>query len=42
MILFLTDPVAVGLIALGEPLIRLLFEHGAFTAESDPPDRTSP
>jgi putative peptidoglycan lipid II flippase len=25
---------AVGLIALGEPLIRLLFEYGAFTAES--------
>jgi putative peptidoglycan lipid II flippase len=33
-ILFLTVPMAVGLITLGEPLIRLLFEHGAFTAES--------
>ena len=33
-ILFLTIPMAVGLITLGEPLIRLLFEHGAFTAES--------
>ncbi len=33
-ILFLTVPMGIGLIALGEPLIRLLFEHGAFTAES--------
>lgn len=33
-ILFLTIPLAVGLMALGEPLIRLLFEHGAFTAEN--------
>jgi putative peptidoglycan lipid II flippase len=33
-ILFLTIPMGIGLIALGEPLIRLLFEHGAFTAES--------
>jgi putative peptidoglycan lipid II flippase len=33
-ILFLTIPMAVGLMTLGEPLIRLLFEHGAFTAES--------
>jgi putative peptidoglycan lipid II flippase len=33
-ILFLTVPMGVGLITLGEPLIRLLFEHGAFTAES--------
>jgi putative peptidoglycan lipid II flippase len=33
-ILFLTIPMAVGLITLGEPLIRLLFEYGAFTAES--------
>jgi len=33
-ILFLTIPMAVGLMTLGEPLIRLLFEHGAFTAEN--------
>jgi len=33
-ILFLTIPMGIGLITLGEPLIRLLFEHGAFTAES--------
>ena len=33
-ILFLTVPMGIGLIALGEPLIRLLFEYGAFTAES--------
>jgi putative peptidoglycan lipid II flippase len=33
-ILFLTIPMGIGLMALGEPLIRLLFEHGAFTAES--------
>jgi putative peptidoglycan lipid II flippase len=33
-ILFLTVPMAVGLMTLGEPLIRLLFEYGAFTAES--------
>jgi putative peptidoglycan lipid II flippase len=33
-ILFLTIPMAVGLMTLGEPLIRLLFEHNAFTAES--------
>ncbi|HYU18561.1 MAG TPA: murein biosynthesis integral membrane protein MurJ [Chloroflexota bacterium] len=30
-ILFLTVPMAVGLITLGEPLIRLLFERGEFT-----------
>lgn len=33
-ILFLTIPMAVGLVTLGEPLIRLLFERGEFTAES--------
>jgi putative peptidoglycan lipid II flippase len=33
-ILFLTIPMGIGLMTLGEPLIRLLFEHGAFTAES--------
>ena len=33
-ILFLTIPMGVGLMMLGGPLIRLLFEHGAFTAES--------
>jgi putative peptidoglycan lipid II flippase len=30
MILFLTLPASVGLIALGEPIIRLVFEHGQF------------
>lgn len=33
-ILFLTIPMAVGLVTLGEPLIRLLFERGEFTALS--------
>jgi putative peptidoglycan lipid II flippase len=33
-ILFLTIPMGIGLVALGEPLIRLLFEYGAFTADS--------
>jgi putative peptidoglycan lipid II flippase len=33
-ILFLTIPMAVGLMTLGEPLIRLLFERGEFTAVS--------
>jgi len=30
MILFLTIPASIGLIALGEPIIRLVFEHGQF------------
>jgi putative peptidoglycan lipid II flippase len=30
MILFLTIPASIGLIALGEPLIRLVFQHGQF------------
>lgn len=33
-ILFLTIPMAVGLVTLGEPLVRLLFERGEFTAAS--------
>ncbi|MGE3270498.1 MAG: murein biosynthesis integral membrane protein MurJ [Chloroflexota bacterium] len=33
-ILFLTIPMGVGLMTLGEPLIRLLFERGEFTSES--------
>jgi putative peptidoglycan lipid II flippase len=33
-ILFLTIPMGIGLMTLGEPLIRLLFERNAFTAES--------
>lgn len=33
-ILFLTVPMAIGLMTLGEPLIRLFFEYGAFTPES--------
>jgi putative peptidoglycan lipid II flippase len=30
MILFLTIPASIGLIVLGEPIIRLVFEHGQF------------
>jgi putative peptidoglycan lipid II flippase len=33
LILFLTVPMAIGLATLGEPLIGLLFEYNAFTAE---------
>ena len=32
-ILFLSVPMAIGLMVLGEPLIRLFFERGEFTAE---------
>jgi putative peptidoglycan lipid II flippase len=34
VILYLTVPAGVGLLVLREPLIRLLFERGEFTAES--------
>ena len=34
MILFLTVPAAIGLLALGEPIVRVLFERGEFDAES--------
>jgi putative peptidoglycan lipid II flippase len=34
MIVFLTVPASVGLIVLAEPVIRLFFERGAFSAES--------
>jgi putative peptidoglycan lipid II flippase len=34
LILFLTLPASIGLIVLGEPLVRLLFEHGEFSPES--------
>lgn len=33
MILFLTIPATVGLIAIGEPIVRLLFERDSFTAD---------
>jgi putative peptidoglycan lipid II flippase len=33
-ILFFTIPSAIGLMVLGEPLVRVFFEHGEFTAES--------
>jgi len=33
MVLALTIPATAGLILLAEPIIRLIFEHGAFTAE---------
>ena len=33
-ILFLTVPATVGLLLLAEPLVRILFERGAFTAEA--------
>ncbi len=34
MILFLTIPASIGLMVLGQPVIRLFFEHGAFRMES--------
>jgi putative peptidoglycan lipid II flippase len=34
LILFVTVPASVGLIALGEPIVELFFERGAFDAES--------
>jgi putative peptidoglycan lipid II flippase len=34
MIVFLTVPASIGLIALAEPIIRLFFERGEFSAES--------
>jgi putative peptidoglycan lipid II flippase len=34
MILFLTIPASIGLIVLGEPLIRLIFEHGQFDSNA--------
>jgi putative peptidoglycan lipid II flippase len=34
MVLFLTVPSTVGLAVLGEPIIRLIFEHGRFTHQS--------
>jgi putative peptidoglycan lipid II flippase len=34
MILFLTVPASIGLIVLGEPLIRLVFQHGQFDSAS--------
>ncbi len=34
MILFLTIPASIGLIVLGKPLIRVLFQHGAFDSSS--------
>lgn len=34
MVLFLTIPASIGLMVLGEPVIRLVLERGAFTAES--------
>ncbi len=33
MVLALTIPATAGLILMAEPIIRLIFEHGAFTAE---------
>lgn len=32
MVVYICLPAAVGLMALGEPVVRLLFEHGQFTA----------
>jgi putative peptidoglycan lipid II flippase len=34
LILYLTIPSSVGLILLGEPIVRLLLQHGDFTAEA--------
>lgn len=33
MVIFITLPISVGMIVLRYPLIRVLFEHGVFTAE---------
>lgn len=32
LVLFLTVPAMIGLLLLGEPIIRLIFQHGMFTA----------
>jgi putative peptidoglycan lipid II flippase len=34
MILFLTVPASIGLMVLGEPIIRLFFQHGTFNDDS--------
>jgi putative peptidoglycan lipid II flippase len=34
LVLLLTIPAAIGLIILAEPIIRLIYQHGRFTAES--------
>src|SRR6202011_2691751 len=34
MILFLTIPASIGLMVLGEPVIRLFFQHGTFNDDS--------
>src|SRR5947207_8842099 len=34
MILFLTIPASIGLIALGQPVIRLVFQHGQFSDDA--------
>jgi putative peptidoglycan lipid II flippase len=34
MILFLTVPASIGLMVLGEPVIRLFFQHGTFNEDS--------
>jgi putative peptidoglycan lipid II flippase len=34
LVLLLTIPAAIGLIILAEPIIRLIYEHGRFTAEA--------
>ena len=33
MLAYLTVPASVGLVAVGEPVVRLLYQHGRFTAE---------
>lgn len=33
MVIFITVPISIGMIVLRFPLIRVLFQHGAFTAE---------
>ncbi len=37
MLAYLTLPATVGLMVLGRPIIRLLYERGAFTPENTPP-----
>ena len=34
LVLLLTIPAAIGLVILAEPIIRLIYEHGRFTAEA--------
>jgi putative peptidoglycan lipid II flippase len=41
MLAYLTLPASVGLMVLGQPIVRLLYEHGRFTAADTPPTATA-